>query len=29
VPPTLAEGFDELRTVRVLDDGRFEETAAG
>jgi predicted kinase len=23
VPPAAAEGFDELRTVRVLEDGRF------
>lgn len=23
VPPVMAEGFDELHTVRVLDDGRF------
>ena len=23
VPPRLEEGFDELHTVRALDDGRF------
>jgi predicted kinase len=25
VPPSLAEGFDELRTVRAVDGGGFEE----
>jgi predicted kinase len=25
VPPALAEGFDELHTMRVAADGRFEE----
>ena len=25
VPPTLAEGFDELHTIRVAGDGQFEE----
>jgi predicted kinase len=29
VPPRLDEGFDELHTVRVLADGRFEEAASG
>lgn len=29
VPPALDEGFDELHTVRVMEDGRFEEMAAG
>ena len=29
VPPAIAEGFDELRTIRVLEDGGFEEVAGG
>jgi predicted kinase len=29
VPPALEEGFDELHSVRVLDDGRFENGGIG
>jgi predicted kinase len=29
VPPALDEGFDELHTVRVMEDGRFEERGSG
>jgi hypothetical protein len=25
VPPSAAEGFDELHTMRVTEDGGFEE----